>query len=1132
MQDNIIQELKKHVADFDFAAVFRVLGWDLGKPNEKASLGGFELSVVAKMSVVPVFVCVLPEIPGAEERKAVAAAVGAVHCENVLIFVDAAPSQAVWRWHKDEKTAREHFYFRGQPGDLFVAKIAGLAFDFDDFEAGRTAVSDVTRRIRAALDVESVTKKFFENYKEQRLQFASLIGGVERDDDRKHYATLLLNRLMFVWFLQKKGFLDGGNVDYLPQKLVESRRLFGENHYYRNVLCPLFFEALARPENRRSPQTRILLGRVPYLNGGIFLPHEIENRHPQIVIPDDAFHNLFQLLGRFSWNLDDAPGGNDDEMRPDVLGYIFEKYINQKAFGAYYTQPEITEYLCEETIHRQLLKRVNCPDLPGKKGFEFDSVEEMLLKPGDELCERILDALPKIKVIDPACGSGAFLVAALKTFINLYSAVYGKALFLQSPRLEKRLQAVNAHPSLEYFIRKTIITQNLYGVDIMDEAVEIARLRLFVSLVACAKKVEDLEPLPNIDFNLMAGNSLVGLLHVEDAGFGIAYQKTGQTLYGKGHVGTYRDAVNQKNRLVHDYKNFVPLLNDPDDDALQKLKQNIENARSAACLALDRLLLENMHNLGVKFEQQSWDENKQSLAKPLKRTLNLHDVQILKPFHWAYEFPDVFENGGFDVVIGNPPWEVLKPQDKEFFEKISSAVSKKSMTIKDFEKEMKTLVQNAEVRQAYLDYLSQFPHQSAYFRAAKQFENQSAIVGGKKTGTDPNLYKLFFEQFYNIANEGGEIGIVVPSGIYSDLGTKGLRDLIFSKTKLHGICSFENNGVFFEGVHRSFKFCLISMSKGGTTESFRAAFMRREPQDVALFRRKKIGLEIPTSLIRRVSPDTLSVPEIKNPLELSIIEKSLKFPFLGAKNPDGSDFVKFNREFDMTNDSYLFETTAGPGKLPLFEGKMMHQFVSDWGEPKYWIDEAKGRAALIGKEKDAGQILPYQRHRICYRAIARGTDSRTLIAAALPKNVFYGHSLNADVSITAGKDILIFLVVFNSFCVDYLIRSMVSSNLTMNFVYQLPVPRLLEGDAHYAELLEGSARLTCVGEGYRDLWAEVFPGRPYPLPPSAKERTEIRADMDARVARIYGLTREEFAYVLSTFPLADEAHKRLALELM
>ena len=168
---------------------------------------------------------------------------------------------------------------------------------------------------------------------------------------------------MFIYFLlAKKGFLDGGgNLDYLKQKLEESKRR-GRDQFFSGFLKLLFFEGFAKPEEKRSAEARQQLGTIKYLNGGLFLPHHVEQENPKLDVPDKAFENLFALFEKYSWNLNDTPGGNDNEINPDVLGYIFEKYINQKAFGAYYTRTEITEYLCERTIHRLILDAVNTPE--------------------------------------------------------------------------------------------------------------------------------------------------------------------------------------------------------------------------------------------------------------------------------------------------------------------------------------------------------------------------------------------------------------------------------------------------------------------------------------------------------------------------------------------------------------------------------------------------------------------------------------------------------------------------------------------------------------------------------------------------------------------------------------------------
>ena len=255
-----------------------------------------------------------------------------------------------------------------------------------------------------------------------------------------------------------------------------------------------------------------MLGPIPYLNGGLFIRHKLELDYGAIFIPDKAFENVLSLFGRYSWHLDDTPGARDNEINPDVLGYIFEKYINQKAFGAYYTRSEITEYLCERSIHSVILQRVN---QHGTR--QFEDLSDVLMRWMPASAAFSWTCCPSFPSWTRLVARAPSLVAAMKNLLNIYGVVYGKIDVLNDTNLQKHLSDIRRkHPSINYYIRKQIIVNNLYGVDIMDEATEIAKLRLFLALVSSAQALDDLEPLPNIDFNIMAGNSLIGLLSVDE----------------------------------------------------------------------------------------------------------------------------------------------------------------------------------------------------------------------------------------------------------------------------------------------------------------------------------------------------------------------------------------------------------------------------------------------------------------------------------------------------------------------------------------------------------------------------------------------------------------------------------------
>jgi hypothetical protein len=1130
-----LPQTRDAIQAFDFTSLFiNELGWSHPHQIQSPEITDYHIKPIAILGGVVVFAISGEIFPTAQIRAEIQQKISALHHENLLIFLDKLqnPTKSIWYWVKREagKTPqpREHYYFKGQSGDSFISKLSALFVDMAELEdsGGDLSVVQVSQKLKEALDVETVTKKFYRDFQAQHLVFLELIAGIDDERDRRWYASVLLNRLMFIWFLQKKGFLDQGNMNYLPDKLAQSQQR-GTNVFYQEFLSKLFFEGFAKPKTQRSKETNALLGDIRYLNGGLFLKHSIEPRY-KIQIPDQAFTNLFELFAGYSWSLNDTPGGADNEINPDVLGYIFEKYINQKQFGAYYTRTEITEYLCEQTLHQLILQKINHPAIPGSlPARHFDTVPELLMNLDANLCHELLhQILPKLSLLDPACGSGAFLIAMMKTLINIYWAIIGRIPFLRDSALKIWLKKQESeHANLSYFIKKQIITNNLFGVDIMEEATEIARLRLFLALVASAETVDELEPLPNIDFNILAGNSLLGLLKVDAEKFE-EIGKTGNLLQNIA-VNSYQKILAEKNTMIRTYRDAVTYAED-----LQKLRDEIEAHKQQAKTVLDDILLDEFNRLKIKFEQATWDDNKNKLGKPIKRSLQLSDFADLHLFHWGYEFDEVLNlKGGFDAIITNPPWEIFKPQAKEFFNDYSNIVTKNKMTIKAFEKEKTKLLQDSEILEAWLAYQSRFPHLSKYFRLSSQYPHQIAVVNGKKTGSDINLYKLFLEQCFNLLRMGGQCGIVIPSGIYTDLGATGLRHLLFNENQMTGLFCFENRQAIFEGVHRSFKFVVLSFEKGGRTTEFPAAFMRHDVNELAHFH-KSDALRVKTDLIYRLSPDSHSVMEFKNETDVSIAEKMLQFPLLGEKI-DGVWNLALTREFDMTNDSHLFHTEPAKGRLPLYEGKMIHQFEHQFGEARYWVDEKEGRKALLGKkEDDSGQLLDYQTYRLGIRSIGRSTDIRTLIVGALPKNVFCGNSilvlkrLSLDTNLSDAEVIAI-QAILNSLVIDAYIRQMVSANLNMFYICQLPIPRLTETDSAFTPIVTRAAKLICTTPEFDDLAKTVGLGSHNPIHP--EERAQLRAELDGMIAHLYGLTYEEFKHILGTFPIVKDEVKEAAL---
>jgi Putative DNA-binding domain len=1138
------QRLRGLLDEFNFADLFvEVLGWN--SSNQKNILLEIEnkkynCQVIAEMSGIPVYevIAVDNNIPDSQIRSEINSQIP--HHEKLLIFVDEQRTRSLWYWVKNENSKppyiRDHYYVKGQPGDLFISKLASLLFSIHELENGEPSVVDVIDKLREGLDVETVTKKFYSDFQQLHSQFLTYVEGINNDNDRRWYTSVILNRLMFVYFLQRKGFLDNSDYNYL-QNLLKKSKQRGENLFYKEFLEALFFKSFAQPEPHDKKVIE-LVGQIKYLNGGLFLKHPIEgNKKYKISIADKAFEEVLKLFEDYSWNLNDTPGGNDREINPDVLGHIFEKYINQKGFGAYYTRSEITEYLCHQTIDKLIVDRVNAalsfPPFPTLGGYRaFADIKELIFKLDTNLCRLLVyEILPNLSILDPACGSGAFLLAAMKTLSFIYFAVIGAIERDGHGEVKIWLEKVKSSgDSLAYTIKKLIVTDNLYGVDIMEEATEIAKLRLFLALVSSAKDINELKPLPNIDFNIMAGNSLIGLIKVDETRLDTVGNSLQPNILQKLKADEWKKVLQEKDELIKRYKQIPFLPSTQEKECPLELRQEIEELHQEYEVRLDELLLhEFSEHLKIKYEEV------QLTGKAKKRVLNINDIKSLEPFHWGYHFDKVLENGGFDVIITNPPWKELKLQPREFFAQYSKLVTQ-NMDNEAFEQEKQRLLQKNYIAKAWLNYQSQYPHSKAYYRLSKQYKNQISIVNDQKVGTNINLYKLFLEQCFNLLRLGAECGIVIPSGIYTDLGTKQLREMLFNQTKITGLFCFENGTKsteytkatqVFEEVHRSFKFVVLTFIKGGKTTEFPSAFMRHDVEELEKFPNAN-SLPITIDIVRNLSPDSLNIMELKNELDFHITKKMLKFPFLRDKI-NGKWNLHLTNGLNIKNKKGNQETCER--RLPLYEGKMIHQFTHKFAEPKYWVDEKEVRKAVLGKKgKDEGQNLDYQRYRLAFRDVARNTDSRTMISSIIPSQVFAGNTLILSEAFDNQEELLFACAVLNSFTCDFIIRLKVTTHCNMFHVYQLPIPRLTKGDKYFSEIVQRAAKLICTTPEYDDLAQEVGLGSHKNGAIDETERAKLRAELDGIIAHLYGLTEEEFKYILTTFPIVCEQVKQDALE--
>jgi hypothetical protein len=350
--------------------------------------------------------------------------------------------------------------------------------------------------------------------------------------------------------------------------------------------------------------------------------------------------------------------------------------------------------------------------------------------------------------------------------------------------------------------------------------------------------------------------------------------------------------------------------------------------------------------------------------------------------------------------------------------------------------------------------------------------------------------------------------------VYTDLGTKELREMLLNEGQIEYLYSFSNERFFFAAVDHRFKFTLLGAQKGSQSDGFWATFrfnprVAVRPEEMPAFLANLNNLiYVRRESLERFSPDSLSVMEFQTRRDYEIVERIYDdWPLLGQKIDDSWN-IRFTSEFHMTNDRNFFnEAKIG---VPLYEGKMIHQFDTDFAEPRFWLVE---------------ENLKYRHARLGVRAIARNTDERTLIATVLPPLVGAGNSILTVLTDITPSTSLYLAALFNSFVLDATLRLKVSANVNIFYLYQLPLPRLAAGNPYFEALVVRAAALTCTRPEFAGLWQEVMgmewqdEGKNFQPATDPTERQRLRDELDALVAHLYGLSREDFAHILATFPL-------------
>ncbi len=491
---------------------------------------------------------------------------------------------------------------------------------------------------------------------------------------------------------------------------------------------------------------------------------------------------------------------------------------------------------------------------------------------------------------------------------------------------------------------------------------------------------------------------------------------------------------------------------------------------------------------------------------------NIADVR----FNWKEKFPKIMEKGGFDVCIINPPWNIHKPLEKEFFSNFDEQLSKYNVDKQEARKIIERLLNDPKIKEAWILHQESISQSAKWFKRNFHYQSSKIQIAKRKKNIsgDLNLYKLFVERVYNILNTNGFCGMIVPSGIHTDAGTKGLRNLIFDQGLVKELISFENKLGIFPSVHRSFKFDTIIYQKTGHTSIFLAAFMQSIVDSNEIF---SCILHLDWNQLKIYSPSSWSIMEFKSEKDIEITKKMYMYPPLSKDIPNSWKF-RLTRELDVTINNNLFnQENKG---YAVYEGKMIEQYNNNFAEPRYWIMKNNIPDRI---SKKYGISKP----KLAFRSIAASTNRRTMIATILPNDVLCANSLtliksynNEGIRIIKEEELYYLCGIFNSFIFDYLLRLKVTTNINMFFIYDMPVPRASRINNEYLNIIENVKQILVLSNDPKKEKDDAI----------EEEISKLKSNIELNVLKLYKLDNEDLNYILETFQRNNsDSNKTLTL---
>jgi hypothetical protein len=957
----------------------------------------------------------------------------------------------------------------------------------------------------------------------------------------------------------RKLYADGYSLSTL--RALCTRGATWDRHHDRYEGIKILFRSLSSGEESLA---------LPAL-GGLFAADQL----PHLGTARLRNRAFMEALYRLSWLTDEKKTGmvpvNWRAMETEELGSVYESLLE--------LQPQLG------SDERSLLfasdaaeQRGNQRKLTGSFYTPDPLVQSLLDTALDPVLDRIeaesddpAKALLKLRIIDPACGSGHFLLAAAR-------------------RIATRLARIRAEgtPSTEDFRHalRDVARCCIHGVDRNPMAVELTKVALWI------ETVDPGLPLGFFDAQIRCGDALLGVFDLKVLQDGIpdaAYKpltgddkdtakyyaqankgaKAGQ---GEFDFGTGKAQMPDTKPLAADFSVFRDLPEETVEQIAAKAKrfetlrrgQDFLRTQTACDLYMAAFLLPKTGGAPtdpskriVPTTGELWLALNQGKIRPTMETAPAA-ARRARAFHWPLEFPDVMQRGGFDVVLGNPPWERIKLQEQEFFAsrvpEIVDAKNKaeRSTRIKwlsegSLRYHLSKFQTPPPPDQTEILQFQEFEFEKRLAEATSVFVRVPREEGGRFALTgrgDVNTYALFTEHFANLARS--RAGIIVPTGIATDATTAPFFAHLVESKRLARLVDFENSSPLFPGVHRSFKFSLLTLGCGEAVAHF--AFFLTEPSQLAESER---NFSLSPETIARLNPNTKTAPVFRSKVDAKLTAKIYSnAPVLieEGKGPNGNPWgVSFMTMFHMSNDSHLFLTAAQLADdgwqrddmewvknsvryVPLYEAKMVHQFDHRWANagdnednvtnssqrepnrepnPRYWVSS---------EEVDARLASTPWRHQWFFgiRGIARATDERTIISSIWPYSAV-GNSLHLWSFNEAHSPSLISALNANLSAIpfDYAARQKVGGiNLNFFYVQQFPIlpPTFYTGarlDFIVPRVLELTYTSHSLAPFARDL---NYDGPPFAW--DEGRRALLRADLDAFYARAYGLTRDELRYIL------------------